>query len=81
MKRITVADNVAVVGRCSPARTVLLFCCLLGAANANAAWFKNPAQEAAQKFEQGEYGDAANEFSDDYRRGVALYRAGRYTDE
>ena len=61
-------------------RTGVLLFCLLGTTAVDAAWFKNPEQQAVQKFEQGEYSDAADEFTDAYRRGVALYRAGRYTD-
>jgi Ca-activated chloride channel family protein len=60
-----------------------LLCLLLSAGVANsvqAGWFKNPEQEAAQKYEHAEYGEAAEAFSDTYRRGVALFRAGRYTD-
>ena len=47
---------------------------------ANASWFRNAEQDAAQKYHEGEYVDAAKDFTDTYRRGVALYRAGRYTD-
>ncbi|MGD8312406.1 MAG: tetratricopeptide repeat protein, partial [Gammaproteobacteria bacterium] len=54
---------------------------LLGlTATADAGWFKTPEQEAVEKFEQGEYREAAEDFSDEYRRGVALYRAGKYTE-
>ncbi|MGB5306087.1 MAG: tetratricopeptide repeat protein, partial [Gammaproteobacteria bacterium] len=53
---------------------------LLISAGAEAAWFKTPEQVAADKFTQGDYSDAADSFSDTYRRGVALYRAGRFTD-
>ena len=77
---MTATGNIAIAGRCSVTATLVVLCCLLGSAAANAAWFKNPEQQAAQKFEQGEYSDAANEFADDYRRGIALYRSGRYTD-
>ncbi|UCC56470.1 MAG: hypothetical protein JSU75_01475, partial [Gammaproteobacteria bacterium] len=52
-------------------RAGVLISCLLGTAAVNAAWFKNPEQEAAQKYAQGEYSDAADEFTDAYRRGVA----------
>ena len=61
-------------------RAVILLSCLLCTADASATWFRNTAQEAAHKFEQGEYSEAAEEFTDSYRRGVALYRAGHYTD-
>jgi Ca-activated chloride channel family protein len=47
---------------------------------ASASLFKTPEQDAAGKFEDGDYTAAASEFSDNYRRGVALYRAGRYKD-
>jgi len=47
---------------------------------ASASLFKTPEQEAVGKFEDGDYAAAATEFSDNYRRGVALYRAGRYKD-
>ena len=58
-------------------RAAVLLSCLLCTAAASANWFRNTAQEAANKFEQGEYSGAAEEFTDSYRRGVALYRAGR----
>ncbi|MCO5762801.1 MAG: tetratricopeptide repeat protein, partial [Chromatiaceae bacterium] len=45
-----------------------------------AGWFINQEQEAERQFRQGDYADAANEFSDPYRRGVALYRAGRHVE-
>jgi Ca-activated chloride channel family protein len=47
---------------------------------AGASLFKTPEQDAAGKFGDGDYAAAASEFSDNYRRGVALYRAGRYKD-
>ena len=66
-----------------PVHASVLFILLLAAGfhpGAAASWFKTQEQEAVQKFEQGDYSAAASEFSDSYRRGVALYRAGRYTD-
>ena len=45
-----------------------------------AALFKTPEQEAAKNYEEGDFAAAASGFSDAYRRGVALYRAGRYKD-
>ena len=80
MKRMTTTVQGGTARRFSLSRAALLLGCLLCTSAVNAAWFKNPEQQAVQKFEQGEYSDAANEFSDDYRRGVALYRAGHYTD-
>ena len=53
-------------------RTGVFLSCLLCTAAVDAALFKNTAQEAEQKFAQGEYSDAADEFTDAYRRGVAL---------
>ena len=47
---------------------------------AQAGWFVNQEQEAEQLFRQGDYTGAAKEFSDPYRRGVALYRAGRHVE-
>jgi len=61
-------------------RTCLLCAGLLFNTVANAEWFRTPEQAAADNFEQGHYDDAAAGFTDSYRRGVALYRAGRYTE-
>jgi Ca-activated chloride channel family protein len=61
-------------------RPCLLCACLLINTAANAEWFRTPEQVAADDFEQGHYDDAAAGFTDTYRRGVALYRAGRYTE-
>ncbi|MEN8207008.1 MAG: tetratricopeptide repeat protein, partial [Pseudomonadota bacterium] len=61
-------------------RACLLCACLLLNTQANAEWFRTPEQAAVDNFEQGNYDDAAAGFTDTYRRGVALYRAGRYTE-
>jgi Ca-activated chloride channel family protein len=61
-------------------RSAVFAVCLLSSTVVNAALFRNPEQVAAQKFEQGDYSEAAAEFSDAYRRGISLYRAGRYTE-
>ena len=53
---------------------------LLFATGADASWFRTAEQQAADRFDDGDYSEAAEGFSDDYRRGVALYRAGRYTE-
>ncbi|MEJ2325441.1 MAG: tetratricopeptide repeat protein, partial [Chromatiaceae bacterium] len=53
---------------------------LFMAGTAQAAWFLNQEQEAFKEFQAGNYGKAAEDFSDHYRRGVALYRAGRYQE-
>ena len=45
-----------------------------------ATWFENSDQQALRQFEAGDYIEAAYGFSDPYRKGVALYRAGRYAD-
>ena len=62
----------------------LIFGLLLGSVMnmtvADASWFRNAEQDAAQKYHGGDYNEAAKDFTDTYRRGVALYRAGRYTD-
>ena len=47
---------------------------------ASATWFENSDQQALRQFEAGDYIEAAYGFSDPYRKGVALYRAGRYAD-
>ncbi len=79
--------NAALKPRVLAMSAKLCCCCavfLIGmagvSAGASAAWFRNTDQEAAHQFKQGEYDAAAETFSDDYNRGVALYRAGRYTD-
>lgn len=46
--------------------------------SAEAGWFKTREQEGYELYRQGDYGRAAQSFSDPYRRGVALYRAGDY---
>ena len=58
----------------------LLCACLLFTTVASAGWFSPPEQSAAVPFEEGNYDEAAAGFKDTYRRGVALYRAGRYTE-
>jgi len=58
----------------------LLLILTAGMTAAEAAWFRNAEQDAARQYREGEYEAAAEGFSDDYRRGVSLYRAGRYTE-
>ena len=45
-----------------------------------ADWFLNQEQEAYEHFQVGDYGQAADGFSDDYRRGVSLYKSGRFQE-
>lgn len=45
-----------------------------------AGWLSTVEQEARTHFERGDYDIAADVFEDAYRRGVALYRAGRYQE-
>jgi Ca-activated chloride channel family protein len=45
-----------------------------------ASWFLNHEQQAEQAFQQQEYDKAAALFNDAYRRGVALYKDGRYEE-
>ncbi|MFY9973863.1 MAG: tetratricopeptide repeat protein, partial [Chromatiaceae bacterium] len=47
---------------------------------AQAGLFKNSEQEAFDRLRAGDYVAAADTFQDPYRRGVALYRAGRYEE-
>ncbi|MCB1734668.1 MAG: tetratricopeptide repeat protein [Gammaproteobacteria bacterium] len=47
---------------------------------ASAGWFQRDDQIAAQALENGQPERAAKLFKDDYRRGVAQYRAGQYRD-
>ena len=61
-------------------RALLLFTALCVVPAAQAGLFDNREQEAAKLFDQGEFEQAADRFSDDYRRGVAQYRAGEYAD-
>ena len=61
------------------ARLWLLFSILFIAQTAQAGLFDNREQQAAKLFEKGEFKKAAAEFTDDYRRGVAQYRAGQYS--
>ena len=57
----------------------LFFLCTLFVAQAGqAGLFDNQEQQAAKLFVKGEYKKAAEGFTDDYRRGVAQYRAGEY---
>lgn len=57
---------------------------VMGMATATSAetndWFKNPAQQAKSTFEIGDYEEAAEQFDDAYRKGVAQYRAEKYDD-
>lgn len=46
----------------------------------SAGWFTTAEEHARRHFADGAYEAAAAEFQDSYRRGVALYRAGRYQD-
>ena len=46
----------------------------------HAGWFTNKDKEARTYFEKGDFETAAETFRDEYRRGVALYRAGRYEE-
>ena len=55
--------------------TIVTVAAVLGATGLTAGWFRNPAQEAAATFERGDFEAAATEFTDYYRKGVALYRA------
>lgn len=61
-------------------RRVVLLLCVLGFAPplCHAGLFDNQEQQAGKLFGQGDYGAAAETFTDSYRRGVAQYRAGRY---
>ena len=62
MLTLPAMGHIAIADRCSVTATLVVLCCLLGSAAANAAWFKHPEQQAAQKFEQGEYSNAAWNF-------------------
>jgi Ca-activated chloride channel family protein len=46
----------------------------------HAGWFTNQEQDAHKAFQSGDFKAAAEGFSDPYRRGVALYRSGRYQE-
>ena len=59
-------------------RFLLLLCTLFVAQAGQAGLFDNREQQAAKLFDKGKYEKAAGEFTDDYRRGVAEYRAGQY---
>lgn len=43
-------------------------------------WLQNSEQQAATAFEQKKYSEAAELFTDSYRRGVALYREGQFAE-
>ena len=63
------------------AATIAVGVAALGVAlGVSASWFENSEQAANRIFQQGDYAQAAAEFDDPFRRGVALYRAGRYAD-
>lgn len=47
---------------------------------AQADWFSNDQQAAYDRYQAGDYAGAAAGFQDPYRKGVALYRAGRYQE-
>ncbi|MCG7977554.1 MAG: tetratricopeptide repeat protein, partial [Candidatus Thiodiazotropha endolucinida] len=51
---------------------------LLSAVLAEANWFLNQEQQAAENYNQGHYEEAAKGFEDPYRRGIAYYRTGDY---
>jgi len=53
---------------------------LLLPALAGASWFQTPDQQAFSAFQQQRYDEAAQLFQDSYQQGVALYRAGKYTE-
>ena len=55
---------------------VLLFC--LAIQPVSAGWFENSEQTGKRLFEKGEFSQSAQAFKDEYRRGVAFYRAGEY---
>lgn len=57
---------------------VLVWLLFLLANPVEAAWFSNRNQEAMQKFNDGEYADAAAKFDDTAWRGAAAYKGGNY---
>ncbi|MCG6859740.1 MAG: tetratricopeptide repeat protein, partial [Chromatiaceae bacterium] len=61
-----------------PATVAALTLVLVSGARADL--FLNQEQEAYEHFQTGDYGQAAEGFGDDYRRGVALYKSGRYQE-
>lgn len=58
----------------------LLLLALWGMTPAQADWFKTLQQTADDAYRAGDFETAATSFRDPYRRGVALYRGGRYAD-
>ncbi len=48
--------------------------------SSQAAWFQSAEHQGRWAFAQQNYPQAANQFQDPYRRGVALYRASRFAD-
>ena len=59
---------------------IFWLCLILMPVGGEAAWFRNNEQDAARIFDEGDYLVAAEAFDDEYRRGVALYRAGKYSE-
>ena len=59
---------------------LLVLAGLTMAQTSQGGWFDNSAQEAAQAYRTGKYGEALEGFNDPYRRGLALYRLGRYNE-
>ncbi|MEA3274812.1 MAG: tetratricopeptide repeat protein, partial [Pseudomonadota bacterium] len=53
---------------------------ILLATATQAGWFLNQEQEAYGHLQAGDFEQAAAGFTDSYRRGVALFRAGRYQE-
>ena len=56
---------------------LLLLLALMLPAVAGAGWLKTSEQEAFETYQAGDFEAAAEAFSDPYRQGVSLYRAGR----
>jgi len=63
-----------------PFRCLLALALTFALGGAQAAWFSNRYQQAAKALENGDYQAALDGFQDAYRRGVVLYRAGRYAE-
>lgn len=59
---------------------ILVFSVLLGMPQPSTAldWFKNSEQQGEQYYKNGDYEKAAVTFTDPYRQGVALYKAGKF---
>jgi len=53
---------------------------LLLTTEARGDWFLNQEQEAYRHFQAGQYDQAAKVFSDPFRRGVSLYKTGRFQE-